>query len=331
MIHPRNQWCIQIEGNRVCNRACSNCTRLIGHGKGWFMPLDVFEKCVEAVKDFPLQKQPESQGRRRVVGLMGGEVLLHPEFPSLVEIMCRHVPDPIHRGLWTGLDWLHYKHPRYGEARSHVFKLLGEHPGGGVWLYDHRNSGYLNLNAHGDEFPANEFGIRPCDENSGGVDHQPVLVASKDVIKDEKQRWEMIEKCWVQQTWSSSFTAKGFYFCEVAAVLDEVLNDGKLAIPISEKAWRHDLWFEPDENGVPRPFGEYAEQIRNLCEKCGACLKLKGRRDAEEVDDISPSNLKILEQKGSTRIKRGRYMLHDDYEEVDGNWVPYRYVKPRRE
>ena len=120
------------------------------------------------------------------------------------------------------------------------------------------------------------------------VEHSPILVASKEAVPDRKARWELIENCWLQRTWSSTITPNGFYFCEVAAHLDNTIGDGSLGLPIEPGAWRGDLYFETDPDGVRQPRGRFAEQVLGSCENCGMCLNLPGRRDHDEIDDVSP-------------------------------------------
>jgi hypothetical protein len=168
---------------------------------------------------------------------------------------------------------------------------------------------------------------------SMNVQHQPILVASKEAVSDERMRWELIEDCWVQREWSATCTPNGYYFCEVAAHLDIVLHGGTLGLPLEPRQWEGSLFFKRDEQGVPRPHGKFAEQVRKSCEFCGACLHLAGRRDNEDRDDISPGNLKLLE--GSPRVKKGDVVVYDisipyDQQRHEDGWDPKQYVKGYR-
>ena len=318
MIHPQQTWCIQIDVTNACHLHCSNCTRLLDHAKKRFiMSVECFEKVVEAVKDFPTTSAPCPQGRRKVVGMIGGEPLMHPKFPELVDIICDKIPDPRHRGLWTSMDWPNTSHPIWGRHAPHVRKLLGPQPSGAVHKEHNTNGGYLNWNMHTENLK---------------VHHQPMLVAIKDRVPDEKKRMEMIMDCWVQREWSPSFTNKGFFFCEVAAAFDQVFQ-GNTGIEPSPDCWKGDITFVPDENGVPRPQGPYAEQINTWCQRCGACLRMPGRRDKEDTDDVSPTNLIQLEAVNSPRLKAGAIVEHPIVDvEVqsavpDTDWKPFRYIK----
>lgn len=327
MLPPQEQWCHQIAVTSACwpKPACSNCTRLLGHeSKRYYMTLDQFETILKVAAPF-LHHSPPERGlkqnrgnpamrpRKKVLGIFGGEPLMHPKFPELVDLMCKYVPKK-HRGLWTSFDWAEGESKVYGPYRPHVERLLGENPGGNV--FDDSDGGYLNWNMH---------------EESQSCHHSPVLVAINDVEKDEKKKWDTIEKCWVQTEWSAAYALDynlepKFYFCEVASSFDRVFNLGT-GLPVEEGVWSHHLWFERDDKGILRPKGPYKRQIQSTCGRCGCSLKLQGRRDREFTDDISPSNLVAL--KGSSpMVRKGQYVEHDG--KTDSNKKspePWEYLK----
>lgn len=317
MLRPSQQWAAQIDICNLCHLACSNCTRMLNHAKRrFFMSPDEFESACRSLATFPTDSEPCPQGRRKVVGIIGGEPLLHPEFPTLVDIITHEIPDVTVRGLWTSKDWKNGSHPKWGAYRPHVERLIGTRPTGNVKKAQN-GCGYLNWNMHTDK------------ENSH---HQPVLVSISDVIKDEKRKWELIADCWVQREWSSSVTHKGFFFCEVAAAFDVVMH-GPGGLPLIDRVWDGELAFKENADGVLEPTGPFAEQIKRWCGNCGACLPLPGRRDNEEIDDVSPSNLVQLEAVDSPRVKKGDVEVHNDFEEYDeekhreGGWSPYKYMR----
>ena len=74
MISPSKQKVIQIETTNACPKRCSNCTRFVGHHKKPFMMnLETFMKAVDSLKGYP-----------GLVGIMGGEPTIHPDFEALV-------------------------------------------------------------------------------------------------------------------------------------------------------------------------------------------------------------------------------------------------------
>lgn len=331
MIQPQQAWCIQIcttsvcwpsvphEGKQVLS-ACSDCTRLLAHEKKrYVMTPEQFEQCVQSVKNFPKESMPCPQGRRKVVGIFGGEPLLTPYFPDYVDILCKAIPDARNRGLWTSLDWRIFESKKWGAAKPWVIKLLGGEPGV-------KHLGYINWNMH---------------EEAQQCGHQPSLVAINDVIKDEKHRWELINDCWVQREWSPAYALNAhnqpkFYFCELASSFDRVYDLGT-GLDLTPDVWKHTLTMAPDAAGVLRPSGVYAKQILSTCGKhCGAPLPLPKRRDREWKDDISRSNLIPLQMVGSPMVARGDYVEFTDehiasYNEAENkkDWRPEKYITKR--
>jgi len=333
MLPPQEQWCHQICVTSACwpKPACSNCTRLLGHEtKRYFMSPEQFEQCVKVAAPFIEHSRPDRglqvnrerpglKSRKKVIGIFGGEPLMHPKFPELVDILCQYVPQA-HRGLWTSYDWVKGKSPVWGDYLPQVSRLLGKMPNGNVFDTQSGN-GYVNWNMH---------------EEHQACSHQPVLVASAEVEPDEKTRWDLINKCWVQQEWSAAYALDfndepKFYFCEVASSFDRVFRLGT-GLSVEPGVWSHHLWFEPDAEGVMRPQGPYAKQILSTCNRCGSALKLPGRRDREFRDDISPDNLLQLRLLGSPMVERGQFQVTSaaDYAPKEGPHAPYEYLKDGR-
>ncbi len=321
MIPPRLQWCHQIVVTSLCwpkasdgsLSACSNCTRLLGHEKKrYYMTPEQFHNVVTVARDFIYESPPCPQGRKdKVLGIFGGEPLLSPHFPDYVSILSELIPEPKHRGLWTSVDWTNYSHVRYGEARSWVEKLLNDD--GGI------RRGYLNWNMHTED--------QSCE-------HHPVLLSIGDVIKDEKRKWQLIENCWLNKEWSAAYALDHsgqikFYFCEIASSFDRVMNLGS-GLDVVKGVWNHDLWFIENTEGILVPAGAYAGQIFSTCGRCGQALPMRaGRRDLDNVDDISPTNLASLRDVGSPMVKRGDFFEANPSDYVEPKYAhnPGNYIK----
>lgn len=345
MINPSQAWCLQISTGSECwpmtpggsKSGCSNCTRGLAHEKRrYLMSLDHIEKALQAVCGFATESAPCPQGRRKVVGLFGAEPLLHPRFPEIVDLFIHYIPDALHRGLWTSLDWPKYISRKWGAAKPHVDRLLGPDCDApwGVHRETHlshfekpgiRRVGYLNWNRHGDD--------QVCE-------HQPVWVSANFVTNgDEKKKWDLISECWVQKNWSPivGYDANNepkFYFCEVANSHDRLFDLG-VGIPLTPDCWRHSITFSENADGVKVPQGFYADQINACCPGCGSCVPLNGRRDIELKDDISPDNLERLRAIGSPMVARGDFVEFGEFErnswqELEhrrSGWDPQVYVK----
>jgi hypothetical protein len=181
---------IQIDITNACPNRCSNCTRLIGHHKKpFFMDLDQYRQAVDSLVDFP-----------GMVGMIGGEPLLHPRFEEMAHYLEQRIEDPKRRGLWSTVP----KETRHGGLIRRVF--------GNLFLNDHTVSSIL---------------------------HQPVLVAAREVVPEPDRMWEFIDNCWVQTLWSATITPKGAFFCEVAAAFD-MLFDGPGGWPVVPGWWKRE-------------------------------------------------------------------------------------------
>lgn len=168
---------VQIEITNACGHQCSNCTRLVGHHpKPYFMDFDTFKNAVDSMAEFPSS---------RIVGMMGGEPLLHPEF----ERFCKYMQEklgPDRCGLWTC----------FPEGKEHYRQTVVD-TFGNIFLNDHTRADVL---------------------------HGPVLVASEELDMYQWYKDYRINHCWVQNTWSASINPHGAFFCEVAAALSMLLE-----------------------------------------------------------------------------------------------------------
>lgn len=178
---------IQIEITNACVHDCSNCTRLVGHSKPFMMTFDQFREAVDSLVDFP-----------NMVGVMGGEPLIHPQFEAFCDYLRQKIPR-IRCGLWSTLP----------KGKEQFAPIIAE-TFGSVLLNDH---------THGELY------------------HGPILVSGDDLGIDEFMQWYLIHHCWIQNSWSASITPKGAFFCEVAAAFDMIF-DGPGGWPVEPGWWK---------------------------------------------------------------------------------------------
>jgi hypothetical protein len=151
------------------------------------METELFERAIDSLIDAP-----------NMVGIMGGEPLLHPRF----EEFCQYARAAIPRerlGLWSVFP---RGKEKYREVICETF--------GNIFLNDHSRSDIM---------------------------HAPLLVASEDIFTDKADLFMAVERCWVQNTWSASINPKGAFFCEVAAALAD-LFDGPEGWKVEPGWWK---------------------------------------------------------------------------------------------
>lgn len=177
---------IQIEITNACHNKCSNCTRLVGHHPNpYFMDFETFKFAVDSMENYPVARP----GQAKLIGVMGGEPLLHPEFDKFCEYLQSKQPKE-HCGLWTCFPKGKEKH------REVICKTFG----------------HIFLN----------------DQSRPDILHGPVLVASKELDIEQWFKDYLINMCWVQNSWSASINPHGAFFCEVAAALSMLFDrDGE--------------------------------------------------------------------------------------------------------
>lgn len=198
-------------------------------------------------------------GFKHMTGIMGGEPLMHPLFAEFCKYLNSKIP-PEQTGLWTC----------FPEGKEHLGPIIAD-TFGAVFLNDH---------------------------NRGDIIHCPFLVAIDEVVKDEMDMWYLIDHCWAQRSWSASINPLGAYFCEIAASLAALFNDGETAWPTEPG------WFQKNPM-------DYTDQIRKWCPMCGGAVPLQWRISTEIVDDVSPGNLERLKKIGSPKIEKGEYVVHN--------------------
>lgn len=196
------------------------------------------------------------------VGLMGGEPLYHPQFKEFAEYAASKLGAE-NIGVWSC----------FPEGKEHLGPVIADCCGT-VFINDH---------------------------SIGNVVHSPFLVSIEECV-DKRDMWYLIENCWAWRSWSASINTLGAYFCEIAASMAALFNDGEHAWPVEPEWWTR----------TPK---DYVKQMEKWCPKCGGALcgmrPAQGRYSTEIVDDVSPKMLDRLKAIDSPKIRRGEYAVHD--------------------
>jgi hypothetical protein len=229
---------MQIKITNGCDLSCVNCTAAVGlakkHKRVWTMTPDQFRAALRSLEGFD-----------QTIALFGGNPCISPHFVEICEIFREMVPDKTQRGLWSN------------NLRGHV-----------ALCRDTFHGPHSNLNVHRDLYALKEIAegwpeARPIGHRAPSM-HGSWWVAMQDLIPDEAERWDLIGKCWVNQTWSAEITVikgelRGF-FCEFAATQAEYADlEGHpdLGLPVEPGWWNHGI-------------EDYADQVRHYCHRCGA-------------------------------------------------------------
>ena len=271
MKSPKDMGVIQIELTNACIHQCSNCTRFCGHHKTpFFMDSDTFKKAVLSLKDFP-----------GMVGIMGGEPTLHPDFPELMEFYRENIPETTNHKLLQPVK-------NIGTFRNENLNHLSARRG--IWTSLGKGY-YRNFELIQDTFPYQCIN----DHQNPGL-HQSLLISRKELGIDDEEWVKLRDECWIQNLWSASITPKGAFFCEIAAALD-MLFDGPGGWPIEPGWWKR----TPDEFG---------DQLQ-WCELCAACLAVPRIEAKLKTDIISPVLMEKLEKLNSSKIKKKQFLPFD--------------------
>lgn len=280
MRSPSEMDIVVIDLTNKCHLSCSNCTRLVAHQPvKWDMDLPTFEKAVRSLEGW--------DGPGKVVGLIGGEPTLNKDFEAIAVRF---------KELWGGETNGPKGVPPIADFNAYANERLHDRSSGrGLWT-----SLGVRFNQHAETIH-DVFDHWNTNTHEAGGRHQTGLVDRKEMcealgISDEE--WiKYRDNCWVQNTWSATITPKGSYFCEVAAHLDMLFNDGKRAWPIEPGWWKR----------KPEEFGEQLE----ICEMCSLCLPGPSQEDAKEKDIIGEGHRIRLQMAGSPAMKKGNYELYD--------------------
>ncbi|MBP3421798.1 MAG: hypothetical protein J6K37_05960 [Lachnospiraceae bacterium] len=290
MRSPADMQTIQIDITNACNKRCSNCTRFCGnHKKSFFMNFDTFKRAIDSL-----------EGYNGVIGIMGGEPTLHPEFERFVS----YIRDKF--GEYRGDNRLIYpqkefiKEIRRREFESHVYRKGEDGTGNnracgnfkmyGPGLWSNMGATYRQYY----ELIQDSFNVQFLNDHINASYHQPGLFARKDLEIADDEWIKLRDKCWIQNEWSATITPKGAFFCEIAGALD-MLFDGPGGWKIEPGWWKR----KPEEFG---------EQL-HWCELCGFALNTFMRDAEEEMDDVSPTLYNMLKQIDSPKLKAGKINL----------------------
>ena len=284
MRSPAEMSIIQIEITNACTHRCSNCTRFCGHHRNpFFMDYPTFKNAVDSLVDFP-----------GMVGIMGGEPTLHPQFAQLATYCAEKIkPDCALIPLTEPIkDFAAYRHLH---LRTHSHKS-------GLWT-SLGNKYYEHF-----ELIQDVFGYQCINDHVNSGLHQALMITRKELGIPDSDWVKFRDKCWIQNLWSASITPKGAFFCEIAAALD-MLFDGPGGWPIEPGWWK-------------RTPNDSKDQL-HWCEMCSAALKVPSHQANIERDIISPAMLEELKVIGSPKIEKGAFTLfnpkHYDPSKYAGN------------
>ena len=281
MKSPYQMKTIQIQLTNACPHKCSNCTRFCGwHEKPFFMDFETFKKAVDSL-----------EGYEGMIGIMGGQPTLNPEFDKMVDYLNEKVKQDkrIKPMILPQDDVSKYRDRNQNDICSKK----------GIWSCCNKTY-YDNMQKIQDSFR-----YQCLNDHSNSGKHQALLIARKDVGISNREFQILRDKCWINNMWSASITPKGCFFCEVAAALD-MLFDGQGGVPI-EKGWY-----------LRRP-QDFGDQLK-WCELCSACLAVPSKEGNEQIDTISPTLYEMLKDKKSYKAINKKYEIFtmEDYASYNG-------------
>lgn len=280
MKSPRHMRIIEIDITNACDKRCSNCTRLCGHQtKPFFMDFETFKRAVDSLDGY--------QGIRSI---MGGEPTLHPEFERFAEYLGSKFPQRENPYIYPQKDFIKQVH----RVELSNFEMIND----GVERIDIVGPGmFSNMGQSYRKHYETISDVMPfqgLNDHLNPVYHQSSLITRKELGIPDEEWIPMRDNCWIQNEWSASITPKGCFFCEIAGVMDMML-DGPGGWPIEPGWWKR----------TPEEFGDQL----HWCELCGFACHTFTRDSAEEIDDISESWYERLKSINSPKLKSGRYNI----------------------
>jgi hypothetical protein len=284
MKSPAAMKVIQIDITNACHKACSNCTRFCGeHPKPFFMDVETFKKAVDSM-----------DGYEGIVGIMGGEPTLHPQFGEMMEYYAEKIEEP-RPGAFIGAPT-----PSFKEYGRMVKYQRGRKRG----LWSSLGAGYYrNFEQIQDVFP-----YQNLNDHQTVNTHQAILITRKELGIPDEEWFKLRDNCWIQNIWSASITPKGAFFCEIAAALDTLFN-GPGGWPIEPGWWKR----------KPSDFGEQL----NWCEMCSVALKVPTMNANEDTDIVSPLMYEKLKQVNGPKVRKNQLVVLDpkayDASKIEGH------------
>jgi len=272
MRSPAEMNIIQIDITNACMFSCSNCTRFCGqHPKPFFMEPETFRRAVDSLDGF-----------EGVIGIIGGEPTLHPQFDQLVSYYSSKVPEPRPRAfIQQPVDSFsaYARTVKYMRGRSRgLFTSLG-------------NGYYRNF-----EQIQDVFAYQSINDHQSVNTHQAILITRKELGIPDQEWFRLRDSCWIQNLWSASITPKGAFFCEIAACLD-MLFDGPGGWPIEPGWWKR----------TPADFGDQL----HWCEMCSMALKVPTMDATHQTDIVSPAMAEKLKKINGPKIRNQHFAIFD--------------------
>jgi len=264
---------IQIHVTRACDLSCIGCTQgsNLG-GKPVVISLENFEDAVRSLR-----------GYFGVVGIFGGNPVLHPQFKELCAIFRDYIPFE-QRGLWSN-------------------NLRGN----GAICRETFNPAVSNLNVHTSTEAYEEMKRDWPECNPIGLGdsrHSPPYVAMQDMenLTDE-DIWYKINNCDINQLWSAMVCEVGgklrAYFCEIAGAQAMLYEDPSTGMEVTEDWWK-------------KPIEDFENQIKYHCFRCGIPLKGMGDLAVNGTKEyVSKTHLELY---GKLKKKRELVVIKDTIE-----------------
>jgi lipopolysaccharide biosynthesis glycosyltransferase len=237
------------------------------------MDFDTFKKAVSSMSGF-----------KGIVGIMGGEPTLHPEFARFAV----HFRD----NFGVNDNRTSFREPLrdfVGYIIHNAFDINRNNHRG---LWSSTGKGYLN----NFEIIQDTFGYQAINDHMNASMHEALMVTRKELGIPDKEWFPLRDNCWIQNLWSASITPKGTFFCEIAASMDMLL-DGPGGWPIEPGWWKR------------KPV-DFKDQL-HWCELCSAPLAMPSRDAREEIDDVSPVWYEMLKARKGKKTDLGKVKVFD--------------------